>query len=244
MWCLARCRHGTSSNEGVFQLKILPNGIAVIEGDTHLSKWVEDSGTLRIAETELTPFRKYIPKCGVVIDCGAAIGDHTVTYADWVDLCGRVYAFEPNPEAYECLMKNTEGMPQVSAFRYGLSDVQGLTGVSISPNAGASFLQDGVFPKTSLVTLDDFHLTPDFIKIDVEGYEPKVLRGAADTIARSRPVMLIEVNSGALERAGSSQYELLSILSGMDYRTRITDNRIKWDDPQYDVLCLPMEKPQ
>lgn len=244
MWYLARCHHGTSLNEGEVQLKILPNGIAVIEGDTHISAWVEQSGTLRIAEAELTPFRKYIPKCGVVVDCGAAIGDHTATYADWVDLCGRVYAFEPNPEAYECLVKNTEAMPQVTAFRCGLSDVKGLTGVSISPNAGASFLQDGVYPKTSLVTLDDFSLTPDFIKIDVEGYEPKVLRGAADTINRSRPVMLIEVNTGALERTGSSRDELLKMISDLDYRAKITDNRIKWDDPQYDILCLPMEKAQ
>lgn len=223
-------------------MKILPNGIAVIEGDTHLSKWVEDSGTLRIAEKELTPFRKYIPKCGVVIDCGAAIGDHTVTYADWVDLCGRVYAFEPNPEAYECLVNNTLSMPQVSTFCCGLSDVRGLTGIHISPNAGASFLQDGFWPKTSLLALDAFTLTPDFIKIDVEGYEPKVLRGAADTIARSRPVMLIEVNAGALKRAGSSRDELLKMLSDLEYRAKITDNRIKWDDPQYDVICYPMEK--
>lgn len=223
---------------------ILPNGIAVIEGDTHVSKWVQDSGTLRIAEKMLTPFRKHIPKCGVVIDCGAMIGDHTVTYADWVTLCGRVYAFEPNPEAFACLVLNTHQMPQVTAFRIGLSDVSGSSNVQVSPNAGASYLQDGDGPEISLMSLDEFQITPDFIKIDVEGYEPKVLRGAADTIARSRPVMLIEVNSGALERAGSSRDELLKMISDLEYRAKITDNRIKWDADQYDVLCLPMEKAQ
>lgn len=223
-------------------MKILPNGIAVIEDDTHLSKWVEQSGTLRIAEKMLTPFRKYIPKCGVVIDCGAMIGDHTATYADWVDLCGRVYAFEPNPEAHKCLLKNTEKMPQVTAFLIGLSDMNGTSGIEISPNAGASFLYDGDGPKIRTMPLDEFQLTPDFIKIDVEGCEPKVLRGAADTISRSRPVMLIEVNAGALERAGSSRDKLLKMLSDLEYRAKIIDNRIKWNDPQYDVICYPMEK--
>lgn len=226
-------------------MKILKNGIAVIEGDTHISAWVEKSGTLRIAEKMLTPFRKHIPKCGVVVDCGAMIGDHTATYADWVDICGRVYAFEPNPDAYACLLMNTEKMPQVTAFNAGLSDIQGVTGIAVSPNAGASYLDDSVIgTEVILYVLDEFQLTPDFIKIDVEGYEPKVLRGAADTIARSRPVMLVEVNAGALERAGSSRDELLKMLSDLEYRAKIIDNRIKWDDPQYDVICYPMEKQQ
>lgn len=220
-------------------MKILPNGIAVIEGDTHLSKWVEESGRLDIAEQMLLPFRKYIPVGGRVLDIGANIGDHTATYSKWVGEEGAVYAFEPNPVAYECLCHNFSSSKNVFPSSCALSSISGRSSLVMSDNVGASFLS-GNTGAVVLRMLDEYRfLSIDFIKIDVEGFETKVLRGAKITIQNTRPVMLIEVNAAALERAGSSSSELLSLISSYGYSAEITDPKLTLSSPQFDVLCLP-----
>lgn len=223
-------------------MEILPCGAAVIEGDTHISKWVKQTGTLRIAERMLAPFHQYIPVGGVVVDAGAMIGDHTATYADWVGAEGSVYAFEPNPEAYECLAMNVRSLPQVKIFDFGLSNKLQSVKLNLSENSGASHLSDDE-GSVLVKMLDSFALKRlDFMKIDVEGFETRVLRGAVQTILSCRPTMLIEVNSGALLRAGTSSSELCSVLSSLGYSTQITDRRFIWSDLQFDILCLPQEK--
>lgn len=228
-------------------MKILSNGIAVIEGDTHLSKWVEDSGTLRIAEAYMKPFRKYVPVGGVVFDVGACIGDHTATYADWVGPEGLVLAIEPNEEAAACLFHNMEHLP-VACFQHALSDKEGNASIVRDKNAGASYLIETNSTKgIPLFTLDEIvetfcHNKVDFIKIDAEGFETKILLGACDTIHNQRPVMLIEVNAGALERAGTSKSELLELIEHFKYRHEITDSRLTYESPQFDVICVPVER--
>lgn len=226
-------------------MKILPNNVAVLDKDTHISVWVQEHGTLAIAETMLTPFKQYIPQDGTVIDVGASIGDHTVTYAQWVGKDGMVAAFEPNPKAYACLQHNTKELPQVLPVKSGLSDVDGKVTLVELDNSGATYLSDSKSKtKVPVTTLDSYEFkSVDFIKIDVEGYEVKVLEGARKTIEESRAVMLIEVNRGALERAGTSAERLFEVLTELGYSMEITDNRIPWSDPQYDIICLPIEKP-
>ena len=223
-------------------MKILPFGVAVIEDDTHISKWVEQHGRLNIAEEMLAPFLKYVAPGSIVIDAGAMIGDHTVTYSEWVGERGRVIAFEPNPAAYECLIHNTSGMANVGCYRAGLSDADGETAMHVDKNAGRSHLGDGDGDRVLLMTLDSLELSDvSFIKIDVEGFESRVIAGAKDTIMNNRPAMLIEVNEGALRRAGSSREWLVDLIRGMEYKTELTDKRHSWNDLQYDVICLPAE---
>lgn len=229
-------------------MKKLSNGIAVIDGDTHISAWVQEHGTLEIAKDMLLPFKQYIPEGGTVIDVGASIGDHTVTYAEWVGPKGLVAAFEVNPRAYKCLYENTKDLPQVLPFREGLSDIEnGIATLIELSNSGASYVNEGSHSNgfgVSVSTLDSYEFkNVNFIKIDVEGYEVKVLEGARRTIEASRPVMLVEVNRGALERAGTSAKRLFEVLTELGYSMEITDNRIPWSDPQFDIICLPIEKP-
>lgn len=219
--------------------KILPFGVMVIDGDTHVSKWVEQQGKLRIAEKYLKPFQKYVPVGGTVVDAGAMIGDHTATYADWVGYEGKVLAFEPNPEAFNCLAHNTRDMMQVFAYRSGLSDGNDSFAMVLSENAGASHISE-IKGSVQVWDLDHFRLDRlDFIKLDIEGFETRALQGAFQTIQKLRPVMLIEVNEGALVRAGSSREELANTIQGYGYSQRITEKGVNWSDPQYDVLCLP-----
>lgn len=223
-------------------VKILPCGVAVIEGDTHISKWVEDAGSISIADAYLQQFSSLIRPGSSVVDAGAMIGDHTSFYAK--HQCS-VFAFEPNQHAFECLEYNTRSFGNVACFNCALSDCEEEIEIDVLENAGASYLRrdNGCGAKVKTFRLDCFEIeNVSFIKIDVEGFEQFVLAGGKKTIEDSRPFMLIEVNSGALERAGSSRFELIRMIDLMGYDWRITDQRIKPEDPQYDVICTPRNK--
>ncbi|MNM34941.1 Chromosome partition protein Smc [compost metagenome] len=137
---------------------------------------------------------------GAFCDVGANIGNHSVFFSR---VLGRdVYAFEPVLESYGLLFENLElnGVAsKVQAFNValGASESCGVMQVHES-NLGASRLvaEEGGGVKISLL---DSILPPDsniaLIKIDVEGYECEVLRGAANTIRRCRPVLVIESQS-------------------------------------------------
>lgn len=219
-------------------------GVATIEGDTHIGKWVQEQGTLNIAKGMLDPLRSWIPRGGCVVDAGANIGDHSYYYAHAVGEGGSVLAFEPNSEAFACLQYNmvrNQLTGIVDTKMLGLSDSAGKTTLHPEQNAGARWMHtapvDGgaevVFDK-----LDSFLLSRlDFLKIDIEGWELRALKGASNTISQFHPAMLIEVNSGALNRAGTSREELLEYISGLGYQWKIHGGGVH-TDPQFDVFCV------
>jgi FkbM family methyltransferase len=215
-------------------MKILPNGIAVIDGDSHISKWVEESGRLDHDQYALPLILKHIREGDVVIDAGAFIGDHTIAYTEAVGINGSVIAFEPNPVAFQCLVHNC---PSVYAFNYGLNSHAGSSFLQIDENVGASSLGESG-EAVKLMRLDELNLDRlDFIKMDVEGYEVKALKGGMNLIDKFRPKMWIEVNGGCLEKQGSSVKELLGIVMGMGYQT---ESYPEGEGDQYDILCIPL----
>lgn len=228
-------------------MKITFFGVAVVEGDTHLSKWVEELRTLEVAEGFCRKFAKYIPDGGVVIDVGACLGDHTATYARMVGEKGRVWAFEPNRIAFECLEYNMMRFKNVHTMQWALGD-RSFGGFTIQDtNLGASQVAystttggDG----TRVEELDHFddvmELTRlDFIKIDAEGWEPRILRGAEQTLRRFRPVVLCEINRPILEKNGSSAEEIFAFMAGLGYTVQAAEPENPITLPQVDVLFLP-----
>jgi len=210
--------------------------VAICDSDTHISRWVLENRSLRIA-TWLCSFAKPFLRTGsVVVDAGANIGDHTVEYAMMVGESGTVVAFEPNSEPADCLAYNTKSFPQVQIFRNGLSDVPRTAKMFAENNVGASYVSDSGSVPIELVRLDDVWNFDrlDFIKMDIEGYETKAITGGIETIRLFRPVMLLEVNVGALQRAGSSEGELLSLLRSLNYRVEVIGRK----GIQYDILCV------
>lgn len=211
--------------------------IATIEGDTHIGKWAIEAGRLDHDQNMLPLLKPYIPDGGIVVDAGAFIGDHTVFYARCVGDRGHVHAFEPNADAFACLHYNTSGLP-VTQYNAGLGAEPSLQGISRSNNAGASHLIDG--NGCRIIDLDSLHLDRlDFFKLDVEGFEVMALRGAKDTIARCKPVMLIEVNTAALQRQGYTPLHIFAQLHmhGYQWRNVYRDHPLSGD--QFDILCEP-----
>lgn len=103
----------------------------------------------------------------------------------------RVYAFEPVAEHRACFVKNVEA-PNVLLYALALGATEGMVSIHTAPTStGDSWVKGaGDIP---MVTLDSQDLQDvDFIKIDCEGYEENVLRGAVETIKRDRPVIIVE----------------------------------------------------
>jgi FkbM family methyltransferase len=218
----------------------LTNGrtVALIDGDTHIGKWVIESGRLDHDQNTLPLLNAYIHKGFTVVDIGAFIGDHTEYYVNRVGRTGKVYAFEPNPAAFECLEYNMAQYPNVLCINAGASDTVHTIGIETDPNAGASHAVEG--GDIPCITLDGLNLTEcHFIKMDCEGMELRALKGAAGTIAKYRPTMLLEINRGALERQGTSAEDVFLWLSANGYRYRNIYANQGITDAQLDIICVP-----
>lgn len=215
-------------------MKILPNGLAVIEGDTHISQWVIDSRKLDHDEYSLGAILPFIEEGDWVVDAGAFIGDHTIAYLKKVGGTGKVFAFEPNPAAYSCLCHNC---PDAVTFNCGLSNQESVANYHPDQNAGAGHLSHGT-GDIKLMTLDSLNLRRcDFLKIDVEGWEYEALKGAEKTILVNKPVMWIEINEGSLARNNRLPYDILSYVTDfLGYNTKAYPPE---RGPQYDILCTP-----
>jgi len=214
-------------------------GIFVLKNDTHLSRWVERDGRLDHAHQYIERFRHLIPVGGTVIDCGTSIGDHTITYANLVGEKGHVLGFEANSDSCECCQLNLAIYPHARIFNVGLSDSIGVSGMEISPNVGASRLTKSG-RAVMLAPLDDYTKDLkrcDFIKIDVEGYEPKVLRGAKDTILTHKPAIMIEINHGALKAQGFIEDDVKEVLFNYGYQWVIFDGSPSSE--HFDILATP-----
>lgn len=229
-------------------MTIHPNGVATIDGDTAHGVWCKTEGLVHdkwMAEQVC----RFIKPGDVVVQGGANIGTLT---KPMLDAGATVLAAEPNVEAAECLFHNIGKHPGFHYSPSALSDNDGIVTFHKSENAGASFVTEGgdfskvalienfmVWPVCASIRIDTYRSSPSLILLDIEGYEVKALRGAAQTIARCRPVIICEVNRGALERAGSTDAELLGLIEDMGYSISIMQPDCRIADPQFDIVCLP-----
>lgn len=134
----------------------------------------------------------------VFIDVGAYVGRYSVILNNRFK---KIYAFEPTWATYQRLKKNIliNGIENVSALRLALMDQTGFFDMNIKYTPGTnSLLNEKNVLGLELVEcclLDDliFNGKIDLIKIDVEGAEKMVLRGAENTIRMNKPRIIIEV---------------------------------------------------
>lgn len=154
-------------------------------------------------------FGTLIPTGAHVLDIGANIGCTTILFAQ---MAQTVDAFEPTPQTFEFWRKNisTCGHTNIRGHHCALGDENKQSQVSYSDhNRSGAFVMDMVDPgegskaDIEVKRLDDIFPTlelprVDFIKLDVEGYEGKVIEGGWSTIEKYRPVIQLELNSWCL----------------------------------------------
>jgi FkbM family methyltransferase len=217
-------------------MKLLSNNIAILENDTHISRWVKESNKLDHDDYILSFIIPLLHEGDTVVDAGAFIGDHTIAYLKKVSKTGNVLAFEPNPESFECL---THNCPDATCINKGLSDsIQSLP-FHTDINAGCSRITSSSHISISLTTLDSLNLPRlNYLKLDIEGHELNALKGASSTISTHKPIIFLEVNKSALESNLTSPMQLEDYLNEIGYVFAPIPER----GEQYDLLCFPKRK--
>lgn len=189
-----------------------------IQVDDADSLGIKANGIFEPIETQ-TVLALIEPGCHV-LDIGANIGYYTVLIAERVGPSGKVFAVEPNSANLRILQENTKGLKYsscVTVMPYALSDTHGAGSLFLSShNMGmhrmyASIVCTDNVEKVDVVCGDDLNLgTLDFIKIDIEGYEPKALKGLANTLKNSPHVKILsEFSPLSLMEAGESPSDFL-----------------------------------
>jgi FkbM family methyltransferase len=179
-----------------------------------------------------------------IADIGAHFGFFTLGAALRVGDQGKVYAFEPSPETAGILESNVlfnRWQDRIEIVRSVVSDTDGLVSFyTYGTSMAASLSRENVErlnperppaaaeTKVPSVTLDQFcksrGVTLDLVKIDVEGAELLTLQGAQELLRRDRPLVLCEIHPLQMQKCGSSQAELNSFLSEIDYRMDALDD--------------------
>lgn len=231
-------------------------GWSIIENDSHVGAWVIESGRLDHDSFLIPIAASNIPVGGIAIDCGALYGDHTIQYARKVGPEGCVIAIEANPLAFECLKLNAARFqgPTI-CMNLALGEHHGGTAVHImdSCNIGASTVKNNenspqvpqkLEKEIRTATIDgivhDANLERvDFIKIDCEGHELHILKGAERTLKHFKPKMIIEMNSFALSREGADYKAVYDYLLSLNFSWRIIQPDCTGSSPQYDIAVWP-----
>jgi FkbM family methyltransferase len=147
-------------------------------------------------------FEKYVKPGSTVIDIGANIGLHTLRSALLTGEKGKVLAIEPSTWAIKKLQRNLELNPELSKIIEIRHNALGENvEESISLGFQSSYLLNGkkeIYSEVvDVLTLDliaeqDSLQSVDFIKIDVDGHELHILRGAKQLLSISKPVIVVE----------------------------------------------------
>lgn len=163
----------------------------------------------------------------VIFDVGANIGYYTVQFSEISD--GEIYAFEPMDYQYRTLQKNLElnSLTNIHPVKKIVSNTNGSEKIYFSgmENTAASSLVNKTdqYEEIQCITLDDFCKDNeieaiDLIKIDVEGYELKALKGLQSMLKNQKiSHLFIEIVEKHLNSAGTSAKEVCSYLESHNY---------------------------
>jgi FkbM family methyltransferase len=170
---------------------------------------------------------EFVPAGSLVIDVGANVGFFTLRFARWVGDRGKVLAIEPEDRNYASLLAaiEREGFSgRVEPLKAVAAATPGEIFLEINPvhPADHKISRDGTGLPVHAVTLDRLvldkaGLRPALVKIDVQGAEMMVLKGAAGLLGSAQPALFIELDEAALNRFGSSITAILDHLLGYGY---------------------------
>lgn len=138
--------------------------------------------------TDVDVALQYVQTKGVCIQAGGFNGMWAARLAKFFE---RIHSFEPIPNLFECLVRNTAHLPGVRCYNAALGPAAGTARIEFRHGGCSRAIADGAeFPQ---VTIDWLSLTRcDAIFLDIEGYEAEALSGAEITVAKFHPVIVVE----------------------------------------------------
>jgi len=185
--------------------------------------------------------RTRTPHGGTFVDVGANLGYYSVAASRWVGAAGKVFAFEPVPRTRSLLTANLElnRCENVEVLPLACSRACGRARMVTASDTGWSRLarDDGGDLDVDTTTIDAFVADRgldrlDVLKIDVEGADFDVVRGAERTIERFRPAVLVEVEH--TRGYGSDAGDVAAFFERRAYSTWLID-----DGHSRDLFCDP-----
>lgn len=179
-------------------------------------------------EPDLSLMNRFLTPASTMVDVGANYGVFSMVAARLVGPSGKVIGFEPAQSTFSVFQKNltVNGIANVTPLRMALAEKPGQlrlyhdadpTRNSLAPTGSSEFEEvevstlDHVLAEKKVVSVQ-------FLKIDVEGADELVLRGARATLERDKPPVFFEHNSAAASRMGLAGDGSFRVLEGLGYR--------------------------
>jgi FkbM family methyltransferase len=191
-----------------------------------------------------------------IIDIGANNGSFAIDFAHLVGDNGKVHSYEPQRIIYYQLCGNVfiNGLDNVYCHNIAIGDCVDTVNIE-NPDyfetGDVNFGNVKVGKNGESITqlpLDVFdyeYKDVVFIKIDVQGYELNVIKGAEKIIAKHRPYLFVEFEDDLLQEAGTSEKELQEKIESLGYVVKRFQEGIPYQTTSgkcLDCVCIPKEK--
>lgn len=185
--------------------------------------------TFGYAENALTALMLFIiSDRDSVVDIGTHFGYEAMLACRLVGDAGSVVCFEPNPTAADMAHKNLSKYPQAKLHQKAVGSCLGILKLQNKPIQESAFnsitetQQISGFVEVSVTTLDkefeDRTKAIDFVKVDVEGFELDVLKGAHNILTEDAPILVLEADMPVDGKPGKRAFELATHLEQYGYR--------------------------
>lgn len=208
-------------------------------------------------EDEIDFLRRLLQPGQKVIDIGANYGVYTLSMAHTVGPAGRVWAFEPATDTSGFLKQGiaSNGFKNVTLERSALSNVLGTARLAVGPHAELNALvSDGIetpVETVRVITLDDAMTRYgwgdiDFVKIDAEGEEKRIVEGGRQFLERCSPLILYEVVASGVLHAELIQefaalgYESYRLVPGLGVLKPVADEQ--FDSYLLNLFCCKSDR--
>jgi FkbM family methyltransferase len=207
-------------------------------------------------DTDYASVTDVITKSKTILDIGANIGTTSLYFAS-LNPTAQIYSFEPHPGSYKRAIENISlnNFTNIHLQNLGLGEKKetvklyevnehnpGMNRI-IAENKNLPFKTieiDALDSVCNSLKIDQI----DMIKIDVEGFEYSVLKGAKETIIKSKPLLFIELDDNNLKENNSSAKELISLLISYGYNnfyrannSQAIGNDTSFDNCHYDIIA-------
>jgi FkbM family methyltransferase len=209
------------------KIEKLNNGLWVPSTDAQIEQWRKD-GKPYMQDKCLHQFTKWCDsqnkKFKTIVDVGAWCGTWSMVMQKYSK---EIKCFEPNKTHFECLHRNLAPFNHIKLYNQAVGNEIGFIKLSdeVSSQNTRVLMEKGGVPIATIDSLDLKHI--DLLKIDVEGLEMEVLKGAKKTIENIQYIM-IELNNNS-KRYGSSNLQIEKHIKDLGFRILIKT----WPDIVY-----------